>query len=166
MSTTDGDVIADALAEVVANESDPVWEAWTRDRMRMQGRLHDQEALLSALRLRLGEREQAARVLAAEQATSHRPPGRPTCLAPSGADGFEQAGGEAEEAQGRGPRPESRWLDTKLVAAYFRVSRRTITNWMQDTPAKVQPWIKVGSTIRWDRDGLDLWLGRLGKRRK
>ena len=82
---------------------------------------------------------------------------------------FVQFGfGDAGDGQGRAPAsrsdaPASPWLDTDQVAAYFGVARRTITNWMQDTPNQFRPWVKVGGTIRWDRDGLDLWLRRLGK---
>lgn len=49
MSATGVDVIAEVLAEVVANEDDPEWERWVRDRMRLQEQLHGLRAQRDAL---------------------------------------------------------------------------------------------------------------------
>ena len=57
MSTTDADVIGEALAEIAANEDDPEWERWVRDRMRMQEQLHGLRAQRDALASKLLHRK-------------------------------------------------------------------------------------------------------------
>ena len=44
MSTADDTSIAVIVAEILADEDDAAWEAWTRDRMRLQGQLHELRA--------------------------------------------------------------------------------------------------------------------------
>jgi len=48
------------LAEVVANEDDPAWQAWTRDRMRLQGQLHELRAVRDRLTAKIASPTAAA----------------------------------------------------------------------------------------------------------
>jgi hypothetical protein len=53
VSQADDAITAAVLAEVVANEGDKDWEAWTRDRMRLQEQIHDLRAQRNVLALKL-----------------------------------------------------------------------------------------------------------------
>ena len=53
MSKTADILIEDILAEVVANENDAAWVAWTRDRLRLQGQLHELREQRNRLAARL-----------------------------------------------------------------------------------------------------------------
>ena len=77
--------IASALAEISASEDNPEWEAWTRDRMRLQDRLHEMEAQRNMLASKLlrsknphAAEDEAGRLLPYEERLA------PACGSPPG----------------------------------------------------------------------------------
>jgi excisionase family DNA binding protein len=49
----------------------------------------------------------------------------------------------------------SPWMTRRQVAEYLGVTTQTIDDWRRDEGF---PYVRVGRTVRFDRETLDIWL--------